>query len=511
MRVKNFLRNSIYAAVSYSFIAVISLLVRRCFVKFLSIDLLGYEGLFGNIFAIFSLADLGMESFITYRLYPAFSNKDYESISRLMSVYKWIYKVVGSFISIIGILIIPFLKYIISDNRFPWNYVYLVYMFQLVTMLCTYFLAYKRIIFIVDQRESEIIKIDSSCSIVMNITRIMILIVFRNYIAYLATNVISNICTNTIISKKIKQSYPQIKTNQKVGLKDIQSLGIDKDIRNGFLSRIASTIYGGTDSIIISAFLGIEKVGLLNNYILVYSYTGTFIKKIIHPFQAAIGNYVYSTESVEGMKMFRMFDVVSFFMGSFFSISYAVLFNPFITGWLGKKFLLDEGFVIMFSINQFITWNHYFVFLYRSCFGKYELDRNYYVCSAIINVLMSVWLVKLFGVAGVLSATVMANIMIWIGRVRVVYTEYMKEDISKYIFRQLKRCVLYGAELYITWIVAELYCKNDLWGFIQRIGCCVVIPNVINILMFSRTMEMKYIQTYIAEIWNIAKLNRARN
>ena len=57
MRVKNFLRNSIYAAVSYSFIAVISLLVRRCFVKFLSIDLLGYEGLFGNIFAIFSLAD----------------------------------------------------------------------------------------------------------------------------------------------------------------------------------------------------------------------------------------------------------------------------------------------------------------------------------------------------------------------------------------------------------------------------------------------------------------------
>ena len=165
MRVKNFLRNSIYAAVSYSFIAVISLLVRRCFVKFLSIDLLGYEGLFGNIFAIFSLADLGMESFITYRLYPAFSNKDYESITRLMSVYKWIYKVVGSFISIIGILIIPFLKYIISDNRFPWNYVYLVYMFQLVTMLCTYFLAYKRIIFIVDQRESEIIKIDCSCSI----------------------------------------------------------------------------------------------------------------------------------------------------------------------------------------------------------------------------------------------------------------------------------------------------------------------------------------------------------
>lgn len=69
MRIKNVLKNSTYSIAFYGVLAALGLISRKAFVYFLSIELLGYEGLFANIFSILSLAELGVSSVITYSLY----------------------------------------------------------------------------------------------------------------------------------------------------------------------------------------------------------------------------------------------------------------------------------------------------------------------------------------------------------------------------------------------------------------------------------------------------------
>ena len=147
MRIRNTLKNIVYAMGSYIILAILTLLVRKIFVNSLPVELLGYEGLFGNIFALFALADLGVDSVILYRLFPAFSSNDKKSINKLMSVLRVFYVYVGIAILIVSLLLIPFLKYIISGNSLEWSYVYVIYFIQLIMTLSTYFLGYKRLMF----------------------------------------------------------------------------------------------------------------------------------------------------------------------------------------------------------------------------------------------------------------------------------------------------------------------------------------------------------------------------
>ena len=152
MRTKQTLKNSIYAVVSYILIAITALLVRKVFLKFLDVSLLGYEGLFGNIFQLLAMSDLGIETIVIYRLFPVVAINDEKKISQLMSAYRTIYRFVGIIILSVGIILVPFLKYIIKGNELNWDFVYTIYFIQLGSMLCTYFLAYNRVLYKVSQQ-----------------------------------------------------------------------------------------------------------------------------------------------------------------------------------------------------------------------------------------------------------------------------------------------------------------------------------------------------------------------
>ena len=476
MRIKNTLKNSMYAVVSYGVLAVLALIVRKVFLLSLPIELLGYEGLFGNVFALLALADLGVESVILYRLFPAFAHKDEREINHLMCIYKKLYECVGVVIIVIGISLIPFLKFIISGNELDWNYLYIIYFVQLTATLCTYFLAYKRLMFTVSQQEYVCTKVDTQISILFNIVKIFILVAFENYILYLLCNLGINLFSNIIISNKVKKEFKYLNENEKISLKDFQ-LGFGKDIKNNFVQKVCGTIYGGTDNIVISALLGISQVGLLANYTLIQSYITNFLIKLLKPFQMSIGNYVYTNDKYVGLKMFRMFDLISFFIASSISTCYLCVFNPFITVWLGCNYLLPLGFVIALSINQYIMWNHQFLTFYRYSFGKYELDKIPIAFAAIVNVVLSIVLSKNLGITGIMIGTAVGHVGFWFGRVIVVYTEYLTEPIKKYIIRQIFRFIVFGIEMQFCIYLCSHIPLN--WcGIVIRVCVCVCLQRV---------------------------------
>ena len=55
-----------------------------------------------KLFTFFSIAEFGVGSVISYRLYEQIAAKDEEKISLYMSMYKWAYRAVGLLICQIG-------------------------------------------------------------------------------------------------------------------------------------------------------------------------------------------------------------------------------------------------------------------------------------------------------------------------------------------------------------------------------------------------------------------------
>ena len=356
MRTRNVMRNTAYAVISYALLVVLGLLVRKCFVECIDVIFLGYEGLFGNVFSLLALADFGIDAVVYYRLFPAFSKGDEAEINRLTAIYKSLYRMAGMAVLVLGIAFIPFLQFMIADEVLDWNYIRIVYLLQLSSVLCTYFLAYKRILFSASQKESENIKTDFWCSMSSSMVRILVITVFRSYILYLLTTIVFSMIANCLIALKAGREIQFVDHKKKTSFQEIQELGIWEDLKNGVIIKICGTVYGGTDNIIISAFLGLKSVGIYSNYMLVSSKVSQLITRITNPLQASIGNFIYSTDKEEGILIFRMFDLMSFFLASFAGISYFVLFNPFISLVFGKQYCLGMLFVSFFSINVYMAY-----------------------------------------------------------------------------------------------------------------------------------------------------------
>ncbi|MEG0495424.1 MAG: hypothetical protein RR564_04055, partial [Eubacterium sp.] len=231
MRIKSVLKNSTYSIASYGILAVLGLINRKAFVYFLGIELLGYEGLFANIFSILSLAELGVSSVITYSLYEEIVNDNEAEIAKLMMIYQLMYRIIGFAVTIIGITLFFFLPYIIKDNTINWNYVRIIYLVQLIATVCTYFLSYKRILYVTDQKEFVCVKVDTLIKIVMLIVQTIIIVFLKNYILYLLCTVFSNIIANIIIARKCDKAYPYAK-KAKITFADFKKRNFFKDLKN---------------------------------------------------------------------------------------------------------------------------------------------------------------------------------------------------------------------------------------------------------------------------------------
>ena len=70
---------------------------RFLFVKFLSVEYLGINGLFSNVLSMLNIAELGIAGAMVYALYKPLSEENTEEIKSIMYLYKHLYRFVGIF------------------------------------------------------------------------------------------------------------------------------------------------------------------------------------------------------------------------------------------------------------------------------------------------------------------------------------------------------------------------------------------------------------------------------
>ncbi|MEG0091681.1 MAG: hypothetical protein RSA20_07660, partial [Oscillospiraceae bacterium] len=127
MRVKNALKNSIYSIGSYFIIVLVGFISRKLFLQNLSLDFLGYEGLFANVFSLFSLAEMGTGSVIIYGLYEAVAKEKKDEIAKLMQIYKKMYSIIGLIVLVLGVVTSYFIPLMLKGNDYDIKIVTMIY------------------------------------------------------------------------------------------------------------------------------------------------------------------------------------------------------------------------------------------------------------------------------------------------------------------------------------------------------------------------------------------------
>ena len=78
-----------------------------------------------------NLTELGFSNAIVFSMYKPIVNNDKDTICALMNLYKKVYRVIGIVILIIGLILLPFLNYLINGsypNDINIQVLYLIYL-----------------------------------------------------------------------------------------------------------------------------------------------------------------------------------------------------------------------------------------------------------------------------------------------------------------------------------------------------------------------------------------------
>lgn len=494
MRTKNSIINIVTSILSYIFLFLLNLIVRKILISTLGSEYLGINGLFNNILNMLSIAELGIGSSIIYHLYKPIAEKNHKKVTQLMSFYKRCYIYIALFILFAGIIISIFIPDIVGKVNIEYSVRFLFYL-SLIDIVSTYLLSYKRSIFIAYQKYYVISMVHIVQVIFIGIVKIYFLYRTKSYVIFILISIIGNILENVLINHYANKKYSFI--NNYSG--DIGA-GLKKDIfikvKGLMIHRISGVLIQSTDNIIISKFIGISMVGLYSNYSTIIVSLQSMITSIFNSISSSVGNLI-ATEN--NKKINETFDNIFFINGLLYIFSSSILLvslQPFISIWVGNNYLISYTTVLLIVLSFFLQGNRKALDMFTSASGIFYENRLIPLIECFTNLSISVILVNFIGINGVFIGTIFSTIVSYI----FGYQKYLNRKVlkrKKSTFYKL----LFGHTLIqviiiaiCTFIVNIIFpCKGNLFLLIVIRGLMIFIFEFISIwIIYGKKKEFEY-------------------
>lgn len=475
---------------------------RTIFIKFLSAEYLGINGLFSNILSMLSLAELGVGSAIIYALYKPLAEKDNRKVALLMDFYSKSYKVIGSVIIIIGLAIIPFLNIIIKETPNIIENLYAIYIVYLFNTAITYFFSYKNSIIVADQKSYIPSLISYIISFIQTILQIIILVITKNFLLYLLVQSTGTFIYNIIISKIANNMYPFLE-EKGIGELDKQTKkSLTINIKSLMIVKLSGVLVNNTDNFIISYFSGLSMVGLSSNYTMLIGIINTMLSQIFGGITASIGNLNAKENNKKRVEFFNIINFANFWLFGFSAICIIALSGDVIKIWLGEAYVLPMNVCIILAINFYMVGMQNAVWAYKNTMGLFKYGRYILLFTATINLVLSIILGSKFGVFGIFLATAISRLLTNTWYDPYAVCKYgLKINPIKYLIKYIKYAVTIFISLIITLILCNLVNSSVIIGLVLKVIICLIIPNIIILMFFIRSEELKYFITILSKIF----------
>lgn len=495
-RTKNSLKNIKYGIIGQIAFLLISFIARQVFVKTLNAEYLGLNGLFSNLISLLSLAELGIGSAIIYSMYEPLANNDTGKLRELMSLYKRAYFAIGIIILVLGTIFMPFIELLIKEIPNV-NNIRLIYFIYVLTSAVSYFFSYKRSLIVADQRKYIDSFYQYSFLVLLNIFQIMTLLITRNFILYLLLKLIFTFIENYLISIKVDRLYPFINEKTSNKLAEHDKAIIIRNIKAMFVHRVGGVIVLGTDSLLLSKFVGVISVGLYSNYLLIINALKMMIGIVFQSLTASVGNLGVTEKTDKVNRVFNFVDFLGFWIYGFSSIALICLFNPFISLWLGEEYLFPEWVVLLIVINFYIQGQRSSVIMFKDAFGLFWYDRHKPIFESILNLVASVILAIRLGVSGVLLGTTISTLftVAWIEPF-VLHKYGLKKPTRKYFLRYFMRVFVVFIFGYITMMISNIFSDGTFYHFLLKAIICLIVPNLLIVITFNQSNDYKYLVSF---------------
>ncbi|MBT2572027.1 sugar translocase [Planococcus sp. ISL-110] len=479
---------------------VIKFGVRTVFIYTLGVEYLGLNGLFLSIIALLSLADLGFSIALPYSLYKPLAEKDNRKIQALMAFYSKVYKWIGLFVFVIGLILLPLLPFMF--NNIPnINNINSIFMLFVINSAISYLFIYKKTLILADQKGYLISNIEWVFALILAIIQIYILINYENYILYLIMMILITISQNLYISKKCDDLYPFLKEKNTNKLEKAEKNKLSKDIFALMIYKFANAIESSIDNIIISIYLGIAIVGIYSNYSLVILSIQGILMVAINSLTSSVGNLIAQGDKNKIYPVYNAINLMSIWMYGVVGISLWILINPFIYLWIGEEYLLEPLIVFLLVINLYIFGSHNTTSIFRNSFGLFWEARYRPILMIIMNVSLSILFVQIIGLAGVFIGSILSRLLtVGIMDPYIVHKYGFKSSVIPYHFKKFLYMISISVVGLLTYLITSITSDESIFTFLQKCIFVLLISNALLFVIFYKSKELKYLSNLIKGI-----------
>ena len=449
-----------------------------------------------------SIAELGLGSAIIYNMYKPIANKDKEKIKSLMKFYKKCYSIIIIVMLAIGLIVSIFLKQIVGETQTIQN-LYLLYFLFLTDVIFSYTIAYKRSIIYANQEEYLTNIVHLIYLVVMNGLQILFLYLTHNYCVFLIIKLVCRILENVLVNIIANKKYPYIKE------KDVKELDkeikddIIKNIKALFFHKIAGFIVSSTDTILISVFFeGLVTVAYYSNYNLVLSAITTILNQFLLSATASIGDLLTENNKERNYEIYKKLNFLNFVIFIIGATGMACAIEPFITIFFGEQYILSKFILISLILKFFIQGMRRPLMAFKEAAGIFYVDRFVPILESIVNLVASIILLKICGLAGIFLGTAVSSLVILLySYPKYVYRPIFNKRLKDYYLEFIKTILYATVIIGITMGVNQLIRVSNIFAEqVLSVVVAIIIPVIIITLVSGRTEEYKY---YINIIKNI--------
>lgn len=463
----------------------LSFFSRKIFLNYLGTDFIGLTGTIQNILELLNLAELGIGLSISYFLYKPLQENNKEKIMEIMSVFGYLYRKIGTIIAICGILISLSFPFIFKNSVLSMGIIYFAFFSYLGSSLIGYFINYRQILLSADQKNYLVTAYFQTAGLIKVSIQILFSYYYKNLYFWIFIELFFGIISCIILNWKINKEYPWLKTTVKEG-KDLlhKYPEITLKTKQVFIHKIADFFLRKSDGILVFAFVSLKMVAFYGNYTLIINKLMTLMDIAFDGIGAGVGNLIAEGDKKKIMSVFWELMSVRYFISGIMIFSLYHLTEPFVTWWLGSKYILDHNILILLLVNLFIMQTRGVVDIYNRSLGRFADTWSAWT-EVIINLAVTLLTAIKFGIVGILLGKIISTGII----ISIWKPYYLFQGLSLPVKTYWKEVLKYYVILILSFILISLCIPlipiNPSQGIFQLLIFSLCIVSVFSIIYFA--------------------------
>lgn len=505
-RSRNASLNIIFGMILKIYQIALPFFMRTIIMYEIGVQYLGLNSLFTSVLQVLNLAELGVGNAMVFSMYKPIVKDDTLTICALMRLYKIYYNIIGAAILAIGLILLPFIPNLIAGNVPANMNVYYLYLMNLLATVFTYWLfAYKNSILQAYQRTDISSKVTIITDTFKYALQILALICFKNYYYYVLAILITQIFNNIITAIISQRMYPDYRPQGR--LLKCEIAAINQRIKDLFTAKLGGTIVNSVDTIVISAFLGLEVLAIYQNYFYIINAIIGLVAIVYTSITAGVGNSMLLKDLEQNYREFEVFTLLTTWMNGFCICCFIVLIQPFMLLWMGKRLLLDFFMVILFCIYFWVYELVMMISVYKDAGGIWHEDRFRPLISGIINLGLNIIFVNMIGLYGIVLSTIISVCMVslpWI--INNVFRLIFKRGAKKYAFELIQYTGVIVVVSSITYMITNFISGNGWLTIFIKLFVTVIIANIFLISVLKHSPYYEDAKSLIFRMFKIDTL-----